>query len=713
MCLISTVGGHLAQLTALGQAIKGHESYLVTVPSPHSKNVLADVRHYQVRQVLRNPVSFLVNLCQSVRIYLRERPDVVVTTGAGDALPTVLIAAALGSTVVFVESFARVRHPSLFGRLAQRWSDLVLYQWPDLVAAYPDGVRVAPLFHLRRATPPPPNPTMLILTGTHTLGFERLLVGLDTLIEKGQLRNNVTAQIGHSTYVPRTYRSFRFLPHDELMKEIDRADVIVTHDGSASMGESLSRGKPTIVVPRQTSRREVSYASEQQLARHLASLGYVLLLENPLDLPMALTRLGTQPTEPTESSGLDAIQVLSDFLEHPVSRKKRTEEIAQAWAKKGAGEAGSLRVIVVTPISPWGSRASGIRSYVNEMISGLSKAGAKVAVVTIGASPERTLPGVLPVVLSSRGMPSSAFLAFLLFSGSKLRKRGQIIHLQRLDHVLAVLPWARSIPRVVTLHGEAARSIEYRKGAGKALVYRMLERLGARFADALVAVDSRTRTEYERMLPSLKGRITVIPVGVSTPRQPGSIPKFGVQQPQPSTNRLIVYAGRLEPEKNVGLLIEAFTRLRTHVSDASLSIVGSGRSETDLRRQAEATGLSIEFLPPLPQDQLWQLLSRADVVAVPSLFESGPLVALEAVTLGTPVVTTPVGRIQGIIEHWPVGKVSAASAREFAEALAEVLARGKPQYRDACMSAAKELSFQATFDETLRVYRFVLGGAIA
>jgi len=342
---VSTVGGHLAQLAVLAEALTDHDTYLVTVPSPQAESALPGIRRYVVRQILRNPAAFLANAVQSLRIFLRERPDVIVTTGAGDALPTTLIAAALGAPVVFVESFARVRRPSLFGRLARRWCDLVLFQWPALEAAYPRGTRVAPLFQFGATVRPPATPALLILTGTHTRGFERLLEAVDSLVQQGRLANRVSAQIGHSRYVPRNYPCFRFLPHDDLMREIDRADVVITHDGSASIGESLSRGRPTVVVPREVAHGEVSYGSEQQLARHLAALGYVVLLEEPSDLPTVLENLRIERAIPPPLDGPDAREVLRGYL-------ARLGPGTATPPRRTAADGESLRIALIAPVRP-------------------------------------------------------------------------------------------------------------------------------------------------------------------------------------------------------------------------------------------------------------------------------------------------------------------------------------------------------------------------
>ncbi|HEY5538108.1 MAG TPA: glycosyltransferase, partial [Thermoplasmata archaeon] len=315
VCLISTVGGHLTQLETVAESVRGHDMYLLTVPSPSGLHAFPGVRRYEVRQILRNPVNALLNAVQSLRIYLKERPNVVITTGAGDAAPTVLIAAALGSAVIFVESFARVERPSLFGRLFHRWCDTVLFQWPGLRHAYRRGIHVAPLFRPASGRQEiPATPTILVLTGTHTLGFERLLRAVDELVASRSIPGRVIAQIGHSRYEPRNVEHFRFLPHDELTRTLDGADVVVTHDGSASIGESLSKGRPTIVVPRRPSEGEVSYRSDQGLARHLAKIGLVVLAEDPRELPRALDRLRSLTPGTFDTTARPVGDVIRAFL---------------------------------------------------------------------------------------------------------------------------------------------------------------------------------------------------------------------------------------------------------------------------------------------------------------------------------------------------------------------------------------------------------------
>jgi len=706
--MIATLGGHLAQLELLRPASQGHDAYLVSVSSDHALQALPGMRRYVVRQILRNPALLLVNTIQSLRIILRERPQVVITTGAGDALPTVLLCALLGCGVVLVESFARVSRASLFGRLVRHWCDVVLYQWPELRRDYPTGIQVAPLFQFED-TPHrlPRSPTVVVLTGTHSRGFERLLMAIDKLVAAGALPGQVQAQVGRSTYVPRAFPSFRFTSHDLLMRMIESADVVITHDGSASIGEAVSRGKRTIVVPRRP-HEETSYNSDQQLARRLASLGWVTVVDDLDQLAEAVVSPARGKMERIGSGAPEAVQTIVDFM-----RTLRVDGPRASRSSRVSSVSGSLSVVLISPVNPWTDYPSGIKAYSEALILRLSESGLGVTIVTTGEPPPLLPDNVDFVVVSSRRPSSLGFLAALFLNGARVAHRGDVIHVQRLDHVLPVAFWSRSTPTVVTLHGDAARSIRIRKGPVAALILRVLEEIATRFVDAAIAVDEQTRKMYESRFPRLRGKITTIPIGTERatfsprPRQLGSIEAF------PASSKLILFAGRLDHEKNVSLLLDSFSRLTFAVPDAFLVIAGEGRQAGALRKRAQVLGLTnVRFLPTLSKPSLWDLIRRADVVAIPSLFESGPLIALEAIRIGTPIVSTPVGRIPEILARWVVGQVARAEPGEFANALREVIQRTKAYYSNGLLSAAATLSFDSTLAATLGIYRSVTAARV-
>jgi glycosyltransferase involved in cell wall biosynthesis len=98
--------------------------------------------------------------------------------------------------------------------------------------------------------------------------------------------------------------------------------------------------------------------------------------------------------------------------------------------------------------------------------------------------------------------------------------------------------------------------------------------------------------------------------------------------------------GRLCRQKGFDLLLEALAAVRTHLPQASLTILGQGPLLAELTQQAEGLGLAdaVRFLGF--QRNPWQYLKHADVFVLPSRYEGLPNVLLEALALGTPIVAT-------------------------------------------------------------------------
>jgi UDP-N-acetylglucosamine:LPS N-acetylglucosamine transferase len=327
VCLASSPGGHLAELQTLAGGLEGVDQLLVTVESPHTRSVFRNVRKRFVVRVERNPAKLVLNVLQALSVLIDESPDVVISTGAGDVVPLMLLAAGLGIPVVFAESVARVNKPSVTGRLVRRWVDLTIVPWPSLRQAYPRAVCVAPMVSPGKSVRSlPPSPSIIILTGTGPRGFDRLVREVDHLVREGKLTGRVYAQIGASTYTPEHYGYDRFLPHDRLLEAIQASDLVVTHCGAGSIRESLDAGKVTIVVPRNPRAGEVLYQGGADLAKYLASLGWVTLVENPADIPKAIANQQyTAPSAPPVSEP-HASHVLTGFLRSLQVEFRKTDE---------------------------------------------------------------------------------------------------------------------------------------------------------------------------------------------------------------------------------------------------------------------------------------------------------------------------------------------------------------------------------------------------
>jgi beta-1,4-N-acetylglucosaminyltransferase len=96
--------------------------------------------------VRRNPISWIVGVVLSGYAVLVERPDVVISTGAGIVVFFCVFAKLFGAKLIFIESMARVERPTLTARLLYPFSDLFIVQWPDLLKYFPGAKYMGRLF---------------------------------------------------------------------------------------------------------------------------------------------------------------------------------------------------------------------------------------------------------------------------------------------------------------------------------------------------------------------------------------------------------------------------------------------------------------------------------------------------------------------------------------------------------------------------------------
>jgi UDP-N-acetylglucosamine:LPS N-acetylglucosamine transferase len=145
--LVCSCGGHLLQLVALEACWTEFTRAWVTFDKSDSRSLLAGERvFYAHGPTNRSVKNLLRNLVAAWRIVREIRPRVLVTTGAGIAVPFAWVARLRGATVVYVESLARIDGPSLSYRLIAPVASRRYVQWPELAQSLPRSRFVGNVF---------------------------------------------------------------------------------------------------------------------------------------------------------------------------------------------------------------------------------------------------------------------------------------------------------------------------------------------------------------------------------------------------------------------------------------------------------------------------------------------------------------------------------------------------------------------------------------
>lgn len=144
---VSSNGGHLDQLVRLRPWWEEHERTWVSFDTDDVRSRLAGedviLGHHPTT---RNVPVLARNTWLAWRVLRDRRPDVVISAGAGIALPFFVFARALGIATVYLEVYDRISMPTLTARLCAPFTDAFLLQWAEQLDLYPYGRVVGPVY---------------------------------------------------------------------------------------------------------------------------------------------------------------------------------------------------------------------------------------------------------------------------------------------------------------------------------------------------------------------------------------------------------------------------------------------------------------------------------------------------------------------------------------------------------------------------------------
>jgi alpha-1,6-mannosyltransferase len=307
-----------------------------------------------------------------------------------------------------------------------------------------------------------------------------------------------------------------------------------------------------------------------------------------------------------------------------------------------------------------------------------------------------------------------------------LRAVGEILERERPDIIESSDPYqvgwkaiafgkAAKIPVVAFYHSHFPEA--YLRGASKFL--------GRRAGVSLMSAAQRyVRKMYNRfeatLVPSQPlaetlenwgvRNVRLVPLGVNTETfrpDPDDVAQTRAELGIETGRKLLLYIGRLAPEKNTAALFDAFTIVADRTDEFAFLVIGNGPQRQQLRR-LEAKTRSVKWIEYCTDPaELARYYRAADLFVHPGTQETFGLVALESQACGTPVVGIRGSRLDGIILHDQEGWADDDSAAALADAIEQFNRRDLRVLGEVAAKGAAQYAWPRVFERLFCIYREV------
>ena len=140
ICFVSSSGGHWEQLKKLQPLLDKYGGFMVTEKTMFdAPEATYFMKQTDLKDKLMIP-KMLVNAVKTIYIWVKERPDYVITTGTMVAYPFYLLTILFRKKFIFIETFGRADMPTVAGRIMEKHSDLFIVQWESQKKYYKKAI---------------------------------------------------------------------------------------------------------------------------------------------------------------------------------------------------------------------------------------------------------------------------------------------------------------------------------------------------------------------------------------------------------------------------------------------------------------------------------------------------------------------------------------------------------------------------------------------
>ena len=284
--------------------------------------------------------------------------------------------------------------------------------------------------------------------------------------------------------------------------------------------------------------------------------------------------------------------------------------------------------------------------------------------------------------------------------------------------VLNVVPLACPVPSVVTIHDLAFIRFPQTFRSYNRTYLDFATRLTAKRAARILTVSEHTRREVIGLLGVPPERVVVTPNAARAhfvPPEKAAVERLRARHGLPE--RFALYVGTLEPRKNLTTLLDAYAEVARQHPDAPL-LIGGGKGwlYEPIFAQLDRLGLreKVRFVGYIDEEELPLWYAAATLFVFPSIYEGFGMPPLEAMSCGTPVVTSNSSSLPEVVGEAGL-TVPPTDAAALAAAIGRVLgdAELRQELRERGLRRAKLFSWRATAERTLQAYEDAAGLAVA
>lgn len=147
ICLVGSSGGHLMHLYMLKEFWKNKDRFWVTFNKADANSILKDEKKYNCYYPTnRNIKNLIKNTFLALKVISKEKPDLIISSGAAVAVPFFYIGKLFGAKLVYIEVFDRIDKATMTGKLVYHITDKFIVQWQEMEKVYPKAINFGSIF---------------------------------------------------------------------------------------------------------------------------------------------------------------------------------------------------------------------------------------------------------------------------------------------------------------------------------------------------------------------------------------------------------------------------------------------------------------------------------------------------------------------------------------------------------------------------------------